>query len=55
MSRADAERSYGKPIDSSDRREGSVVITTLVFISGDQQINAEFIEDILVRYTITAR
>ncbi len=55
MSRADAERAYGKPISSADRQEGTVSITTLVFISGDQKINAEFIEDILVRYTITSR
>jgi hypothetical protein len=55
MTRADAERAYGRPVDSSERREGSMVITTLVFFSGDQKINAEFIEDILVRYTITSR
>jgi hypothetical protein len=55
MTRSDAERAYGRPIESSDRREGSLVITTLVFVSGDQRINAEFLEDVLVRYTITSR
>ena len=56
MTRGDAERAFGKPvIDAVDRREGSVVITTLVFVSGDQKITADFIEDVLVRYTITSR
>jgi hypothetical protein len=55
MMRADAERAFGKPIDSSDRREGGIVITTLVFVSGGQRIAADFLEDVLVRYTITSR
>jgi hypothetical protein len=55
MTRAEAERAFGKPVDSSDRREGSVVITTLVFVSGDQRIAADFLEGVLVRYTITSR
>jgi len=56
MTRADAERAFGKPvIDAVDRREGSVVITTLVFVSGDQKITADFVEDVLVRYTMTSR
>jgi hypothetical protein len=55
MMRADAERAFGKPIESSDRREGGIVITTLVFVSGDQRITADFLEDVLVRYTITSR
>ena len=55
MSRADAERAFGKPTEASDRREGSVVVTTLVFVSGDQRMTAEFLEDVLIRYTITSR
>ena len=56
MTRGEAERAFGKPvIDAVDRREGSVVVTTLVFVSGDQKITADFIEDVLVRYTITSR
>jgi hypothetical protein len=55
MTRTEAERAFGKPIDSSDRREGSIVITMLVFVSGDQRIAADFLEDVLVHYTITSR
>ena len=53
--RADAERAFGKPISSSDRREGSIAITTLVFDVGDQRVSADFVEDVLVRYTITSK
>lgn len=53
--RADAERAFGKPVSASERREGGVVIATLVFDVGDQRVNAEFVEDVLVRYTITSK
>ncbi len=55
MTRSEAQRAYGKPVNSSERREGSVVITTLVFVSGEQRITAEFVEDVLVKYTMTSR
>lgn len=55
MARADAERMFGRPVELSDRREGSLAVTRLVFVSGDQRIAAEFVEDVLVRYTITPK
>ena len=55
MSRADAERAFGKPVESSDRREGSLAVARIVFVSGDQRIATEFVEDVLVRYTITPK
>jgi hypothetical protein len=55
MSRADAERAFGRPVEASDRREGSLAVTHLVFVSRDQRIAAEFVEDVLVRYTITPK
>jgi len=55
LSRADAERAFGKPATSSERREGGITILTLVFDVGDQRVSAEFIEDVLVRYTITSK
>jgi len=55
MARSEAERLYGLPIDVSERREGSVTVQILVFVTGDQRITAEFVEDVLVRYTITPR
>ncbi len=55
MSRAEAERAFGPARESTERREGGMAITTLVFLSGDQRISADFVEDVLVRYTITSR
>jgi hypothetical protein len=55
MSRSDAERAFGQPVDVADRREGSLAVTRAVFVSGDQRITAEFVEDVLVRYTVTPR
>jgi len=55
MSRAEVERLLGKPVEASDRREGSLAVTRVVFLSGEQRIAAEFVEDVLVRYTITSK
>jgi hypothetical protein len=55
MLRADVERALGAPAESSERRDGGVAVTRLVFASGDQRITAEFVEDVLVRYTIASR
>ena len=53
--RAEAERAFGKPVTTSERREGGITILTLVFDVGDQRVNAEFLEDVLVRYSITSK
>jgi hypothetical protein len=55
MTRGEAERMYGTPIDVSEKREGSMVVQVLVFVSGDNRIKAEFIDDVMVRYTITPK
>jgi hypothetical protein len=55
MARIDAERALGIPTESSQRRQGDLAITTLVFLSGDEKITADFVEDILIRYTISSK
>jgi hypothetical protein len=55
MTRAEVERVLGRPADLSERREGGLVITTLMFSVGDRRITADFVEDVLVRYAITSR
>ena len=55
MTRADAERLFGRPVESSDRREGTLAVSRVVFTSGEQRLIAEFVEDILVRYTLTSK
>ncbi len=55
MPRAEVERLFGPPVEASDRREGPLTTTTLVFLDGDQRITAQFVEDVLVRYSITSK
>ena len=55
MTRAEAERAFGRPIETSKKTEGALAVTTLVFSIEDQRITADFVEDILVRYTISSK
>ena len=55
MLRSDVERALGRPQEVNDRREGSLLVTDVVFVSGDQRITAQFVEDVLIRYTITSK
>jgi len=55
MLREDAEREFGRAVESSERRDGGIVVRTLVFNVGEQRITADFIEDVLVRYTIASK
>jgi hypothetical protein len=55
MTRVEAEREFGRPLESSQRHDGELAVTTLVFDVGDQRLAAEFVEDVLVRYTITSK
>jgi hypothetical protein len=55
MTRPDAERLFGAPLSTTERREGTLRVVTLVFARADQRISAEFVEDVLIKYTITSR
>jgi hypothetical protein len=55
MTRAEAERAFGRPTKSSKRIEGTLVLTTVSFDVDDQRITADFVEDILVRYTVSSK
>ena len=55
MSRDDAERAFGRPMEASERSDSGLTVTTLVFLVSDQRVSADFVEDVLVRYTITSK
>jgi hypothetical protein len=55
MSRVEAEREFGPPVTASEHREGGLVVTTLRFVRRDQEITADFVEDILVRFSTSSR
>jgi hypothetical protein len=54
MTRAEAERAFGRPIETSSKESGGITLTTLVFSVGNERITADFVEDVLVRYTISS-
>jgi hypothetical protein len=55
MLRADAEKLYGRPEKTSQKTFGEFTVVTLVFLSGEQRITADFVEDVLVRYSIASK
>jgi len=55
MTRAEAERELGRAVESSERRDGSFTVVTVVFLRTDLRITADFIEDVLIRYGTTSR
>jgi hypothetical protein len=55
LSRAETTRLFGAPASSSERREGGLLVTTLVFNIGDQRATADYVDDVLIRYTIMSR
>ena len=55
MLRADAERLLGRPNQTAEKTAGGFTIVTLVFVTGEQRITADFVEDVLVRYSVSSR
>jgi hypothetical protein len=55
LSRAELERLFGTPASSAERREGGLLVTTLVFDVGDQRVSADLVDDVLIRYAIMSR
>ena len=53
--RPQAERAFGRPTATSKNIEGTLVLTTASFDVGDQRITADFVEDVLVRYTVSSK
>jgi hypothetical protein len=52
MLHQDAERLFGPPVEVSQRTEGALTVSTLVFVRGNDRITAEFVEDVLIRFVI---
>ncbi|PYR74693.1 MAG: hypothetical protein DMF86_17855 [Acidobacteria bacterium] len=55
MSRQEVEETLGRPERESQRTEGTLNVITAVFSRGDQRIEAEFVEGVLIRYAISSR
>jgi hypothetical protein len=55
MTRGEAESLFGRPAATSQHTSGDVTVTTLEFLVRDQRVTADFVEDVLVRYTIASK
>jgi hypothetical protein len=54
MLQADVDQLLGTPQKSSDRAEGRLKVTTRVYATKAGRVSAEFVEGVLIRYTITS-
>jgi hypothetical protein len=55
MTREEAEHEFGAPVSENEHREGGLRVTTLRFVRSDQQIVGDFVEGILVRFSMSSR
>jgi hypothetical protein len=55
MTMADVEQALGKPDKTSERNEGSLKVVTAIHMRDDQRIVTEFVEGVLIRYSISSK
>jgi hypothetical protein len=49
MTPGEVEALLGEPVESSERAEGELRVVTRTYRSGEGQVTAEFVEDVLFR------
>jgi hypothetical protein len=52
---AEVEQALGKPEKTSERNEGTLKVVTATYSREDQRITAEFVEGVLIRYSISSK
>jgi hypothetical protein len=50
----DVNAMVGNPISRTQRKEGTLNVQTVQYSTADGRITADFVEGVLVRYTITS-
>jgi hypothetical protein len=55
MTLAEVEQSLGKPEKTTNRTEGTLRVVTNSYSRGDQTITGEFVEGVLIKYSISSR
>lgn len=50
----EADELFGEPIQTSERREGKLKVVTRAYDTPQGRVNAEFVEGVLIRYTVTS-
>lgn len=51
----DVRHALGEPQKIADRMEGRLKVTSATFTSGDHQIDADFVEGVLIKYSISSK
>ena len=54
MLMAEADEALGTPVKSAERTEGKLKVMTRTYATPDGQVSAEFVEGVLIRYTMTS-
>jgi hypothetical protein len=55
MAMADVDAALGQPEKTTSRAEGTLKVVTAIYSRDDQRITAEFVEGVLIRYSIASR
>jgi hypothetical protein len=55
MSREQVEAMYGKAVESHDHAESGLTITSCTFIGKDEKVQADFVNGVLVQYSVSSR
>jgi hypothetical protein len=54
MLASEVDRQLGTPEKTSDRKEGRLTVNTRVYSTADGRVSAEFVEGVLIRFTVTS-
>ena len=52
MTAREVEALLAEPVEHAERAEGKLRVVTRTYRSGDGQVTAEFVEDVLFRYAV---
>jgi hypothetical protein len=55
MNRQQVEAMYGQAVESHDRSDNGLTITSCVFVRQDEKVQADFVNGMLVRYSVSSR
>jgi hypothetical protein len=55
MSREQVEAMYGKAVETHDRSESGLTITSCTFLGKDEKVQADFVNGVLVQYSVSSR
>jgi hypothetical protein len=54
MLASEVDRQLGTPEKTSDRKEGRLTVTTRIYTTAEGRVSAEFVEGVLIRFTVTS-